>query len=604
MDISEFYIAIKQTGGIVPIEKQNFLPAIKISRDTYSANGLIFRNCVFEEDVFIEDVDLIFGIKFKTCTFKKRIIIHHVIISQLDQEFNFDNESFLLQDCTIAGKVNFHTSNNFLRDLKLENSIVGSLCITQLKSSEGGITIINSTLQGLFDLSHSNLLNNISVSKTTIKGKVRFGNNSASGYSFIDNDFEKDAWIWSGKVTGGIVFNNGVYKGDFHIESVNAKGTLTLIGSKFESDVIVQYETKNEDKVLSFGCPKVFIKDAEFNNGISIVGSIDFLSPYRIEEVQVVASKKLKGEISFSRLEIMELNLSGNNYDANIIFDNNQFRKIIFERFTNFGTLQLIEARGSFAPNSNPEFLCNNSYLGRMHLTNVSFERFHKVGIENSNLSGVVASNVKWFGINQLDVPSDIAHIKLVKKTALGVKHLLCNVEKLNAAASHFRRKRELFRQLKFSMQQQGNIVQALVFRQYEMTFFTKELRLTKTIFNRDRLIMELSCTNSHGQNWVKPMLLLLLSSFIFGFVLFIFAHPYLTFVPSFSYADVKYTLSEFWLHKKIIVQILSPGHLFGSFAQIDTNSSGWLFATDILYRIVYAFFVFQIVTAFRKYIK
>ena len=58
---------------------------------------------------------------------------------------------------------------------------------------------------------------------------MRLDNNFASFYSFIDNIFDSDTWIWYGKVGRGITFNDGIYKGDFKIQSVNANDYLTII---------------------------------------------------------------------------------------------------------------------------------------------------------------------------------------------------------------------------------------------------------------------------------------------------------------------------------------------------------------------------------------
>jgi hypothetical protein len=163
----------------------------------------------------------------------------------------------------------------------------------------------------------------------------------------------------------------------------------------------------------------------------------------------------------------------------------------------------------------------------------------------------------------------------------------------MNPELAHYRRKRELFRQLKHSMHQQGNTIQSLVFKQYEMIFFTNELRLSKSLFNKDRLIMELSVTNAHGQNWIKPLLLLtLLVTPLFGCLLII--------VKNSGFDNF---LSNICSNKHIFVYLLNPTFslkdIFG-----EHIFSGYLMAVSIFYRAVYAFFLFQIISAFRKFIK
>jgi hypothetical protein len=153
-------------------------------------------------------------------------------------------------------------------------------------------------------------------------------------------------------------------------------------------------------------------------------------------------------------------------------------------------------------------------------------------------------------------------------------------------------------------MAQQGNRIQSLVFKQYGLRFFNKEMRLSKKIFDKDRLIMEFSCTNSHGQDWIKPLFILLGLTVLFGFWLFVIFSPDLTSTLSIKAADIKFTLSEFWNSKKIIPQILNPTHSLSDIFGENISFSGWLYGVDILYRVIYAFFVFQIIAAFRKFIK
>ena len=63
--------------------------------------------------------------------------------------------------------------------------------------------------------------------------------------------------------------------------------------------------------------------------------------------------------------------------------------------------------------------MSNNSSLGKFLLTNVSFERFESVAIDNSNLSGVIASNVKWFSIEQLEKPDTLKNLNYFNKSKI-----------------------------------------------------------------------------------------------------------------------------------------------------------------------------------------
>ena len=90
--------------------RQDFL----ITSTDFDCKGIIFKNCEFLNNVFIEDVELNCGIKFKNCIFNKNLSIHEVSITQYDNEFNFDNESFLLEECTIQRKASLSYGKQYI----------------------------------------------------------------------------------------------------------------------------------------------------------------------------------------------------------------------------------------------------------------------------------------------------------------------------------------------------------------------------------------------------------------------------------------------------------------------------------------------------------
>lgn len=590
--------------SIFTIEGKIVNTKLVITSANYTCLGLIFKNCEFILDVFFKKVNLKCGVKFINCTFKKNLIFDNTTINKYDHEFNFENDSILIQKCVISEKLIFQNRNNILRDTCLDNSQFGSIDIYNIGSKEGSLQIRNTILNSHSHISQNEFINDIHFSKTIAKGSLRFENNDTSDYAFIKNTFEADAWIWYGKVLRGITFNEGVYHGSFRIQSIQSNGNLAIYGSKFESEFLVEYESNNGNDNIIGGCPRINIGDSEFNNGLILTGRINRNFLHEIEKINIDTTKKLKGEISFSGFDIKSLKITGNNYDSNIIFDNNSFVSVLFERFTNFGTVQFNNARASSRADEPKVFSFLNSHLGKTLFTNVSFEKFDTVSINNSNFTEITASNVIWFELNQLDVPDGLDDTKNLQTLWKSIKFLIYNVESSDDKLQHYRRKRELFRQLKHSMQQQGNQIQSLVFKQYEMNFFTQEMRLSRKVYDKDRLIMEFSRTNSHGQNWIKPLIWLLGLTVLFGFWLFVIFSPDLTSTISFKAADIKFTFSEFWYNKKIITQILNPTHSLSDIFGNKISFSGWLHGVDILYRVIYAFFVFQIIAAFRKFIK
>jgi len=163
---------------------------------------------------------------------------------------------------------------------------------------------------------------------------------------------------------------------------------------------------------------------------------------------------------------------------------------------------------------------------------------------------------------------------------------------------------KEVLRQLKHINDNSGNRIQSLYFKQLELKTYAKELWHTKTIFNKDRLILEFSRTNNFGQSWTKPTFILLLITSIFGAVMQIVNSPELSITPSFSLIDIKHTWQVIYSNIEIIPKLLNPTHKLENIINDQVNHPFALYSIDIIYKIVYAFFVFQIINAFRKFYK
>lgn len=143
-------------------------------------------------------------------------------------------------------------------------------------------------------------------------------------------------------------------------------------------------------------------------------------------------------------------------------------------------------------------------------------------------------------------------------------------------------------------MESQSNRIQALVFKQFEMMAYSKELAYTKKLWNKDRLILELSRTNAFGQNWLLPIGILIICTVFFGLLLAYLNDP-----------TGYYNQDDFLLkNAAVIPQLLNPTHTVTGLFNDDTSNNFALQTLDVLFKAVYAFLVFQIVFAFRKYFK
>jgi len=226
--------------------------------------------------------------------------------------------------------------------------------------------------------------------------------------------------------------------------------------------------------------------------------------------------------------------------------------------------------------NNSNEFRSINSHLGRTNFTSFSFEGFENIEINDSNFSEIITANVRWFDPE-----------KILKKSK---------------DCKDFGGNRDLFRQLKYSMFKQGDRVQALFFKRYEMQALRKQLLLMKG-HTGEKAMLWMNGSNDHGQNWIKPMVLGLIFTGIFYVFFIISTAPELTNTFSFSIVNLVSTVNVILKYALVALKFLNPTHTYSSLGtDIRDNFLGNLF--DIIQRIVISYFIFQTISAFRKYIK
>jgi hypothetical protein len=315
----------------------------------------------------------------------------------------------------------------------------------------------------------------------------------------------------------------------------------------------------------------------------------------------------ISGEIIISNIEVNKFLIEGvNNYFVKL--KNLWVEKLHFEKLTNNSVLRLDNVNGQ--PNKRSYIIFDDAMVGELILNNFDFHSFKSINIQTSDLTRVSANNVNWFSHSELNNssrnPNNQLTVNRLRLWLKNRKYLVVNLDKDDKEVILLRNRQEVFRQLKHAMLAQGNKIQSLTFKQYEVKDHYRIQRLTKKVWNNDRLILSLSSTNGFGQNWIKPLFgwLLPLTVFIFFPLMLIEASPEFILVPSFNKDDIIDTFSMIWVNFDLAWRLLNPTHSVDSLFANGFSKTSFLYFLDILYKIVYAFFVFQTITAFRKYIK
>lgn len=568
----EFIQEITKEADIVLVENVSVKEMIDLDGINLSSNGIELKNCTFEHPVIFENINFNAGIKFRRCRFLESISFNSCKATGVNNDFNFEGYHFDFQNTEI-GELYFIFDNVFERGLRINRgSDIGKIELEGVQVVTGGMEISASKIRDGFTIRKCSFGSSVTIKENTeIKSKVRFDNLVTHSLNFLDSNFEKDVHIWSGKIQS-LVFNDGCFDDDIYIKGVKIPNRMSIIGTVFKRTVNIDIVDGTNDLVGNLS--EVYIRSIKCDEQLTVNGNIE-----PIDKVQINCSKKLEGTFVFNSCDIKVATLTGSNYTGDITFDGCLFQSLQMESLKNYFNISFL-AISSFG--EGPEIFINRSTLGRMSLFNADLSTFQKISIHNSVLTELIAVNVKWF-----------------KDKALNPAEFEVN--------NHTQR-REVYRQIKYALESQGNKIDSLTFKALEMKANKKEVfqkvKWRVKIFNKDRFILWLAQSNNYGQHWVKPLLILLVMALVFHFLIIVGVSDKLEYSFNITWDSTKITFVEYFDNFKSYFQIMNPTHsLIKVFPKVK-EIGGMVYFYDYVFRLVFAFLVFQIIVAFRKYAK
>ncbi len=435
-----------------------------------------------------------------------------------------------------------------------------------------------------------------------------------------------------------------MFKKNVFLSHINWQGTLSIKDSEFKESLKITLLDNIIEETYNLS---IEVESTKFEKSLNIERVSDIIDEniHSIQSFVVNASSKLSGSINVKNVSIDKADFKGNfTKDTNMVFDNIRYNSInfngnlqkdgsiilkntksnevnlegnlqkdatllfdvlntnslSFQNFVNQGNIQF----NSLKPLSDKpkKITIIDSDLGNTRFFNAKFNRFKAILIYHANLSQIVSADCKWFAYEQLEL----------KKT--------------DSTEKPFEVQREVFRQLKYAMEKQGDRIQSLVFKQYEMQSYRSYLEslvtkpdsdkknpvkhIKKILYwlnlkfgNKERIILTLGSTNDFGQNWVKPIKYLLGFSLFFYCLIVLSIHT--TLVPSCKFEDLKSCFCNLTHDFKLFPQMLNPTLTISKMEGIEIEKkdiSGWTHTFDFIHKIVLSFFIYQIITAFRKY--
>jgi hypothetical protein len=551
----------KKSRQIIQLENYNVSETLILDQSDTVNRPLRFRGCIFDKIIF------------KNITCKESI--------SFDSCCKFNKIEFF--GCEFKKEVSFNLCQ-IRYEFKVENSAFSHLLITQTRIREGNIKIKSSTI-GKFDINWTYLSGSLEFRESTFLNYIKVENLTANGgVSFIEGEYKGKVWFILGDLKGGVIFNNGIYHQAFKFDGTHLGRNLSIIGANFEKDLKFLMST-NISKIIDgkrvsakrIANPpnEIFIENTTFNGGFGYEGS--FNDEKTIAKIDIRCSKKLIGELSFNDTSINDLTITGSNHDSQIIFNELKTKYFRLSKFANYDSVQIHNVKPL---DKDSYFEIKDSVLGKANFFNIDFNDFKKLIIKDSQLIDASFTNVFW--------PLEI---------------YLEGGESYTYSANDYSKQKINYQQLQQVMKKQGDKPTSLEFAEKEWTAFRKYLSVDgiKRKNINDWIILWSNKSNDFGLNWWKPLILLLISNFVFYILIISCITP--NFSSYYHYRCVwgLGLLNALQENFHMYWHFLNPAHNLKHFGEAIINN-GWAMFWNVWIRLFNGYFIFQMVKAFRKY--
>jgi len=550
---------LKSNSRVITISDTVFLDRVQITLQSPQVQ-FNFHNVKFNKGLKIENADIV-SIDLFECN------IDYFSISQSNIKISLT----LANNTEIS---NFTCKESEIANFNLIRSVISS------------IDFIVDTNFSTFSITNSDIVGNIKLDNVNIE-LFKMSKSKVGGY----------IWIWHSKFTNSFLLFKSTIKSYLSIEICEINEFISQECDIYNLDIVLSLV--QDEKILRYACNDVSILDTKFEKDCKIFEVCNPEKEISINSLRMHFGSNSNGGVYFNSLNINSFEIFGKNFNSDITIDDSNITKFNIEDFSNYKTISIFNLK-PFGINSN--FSANKSNLGLTQLYFCRLIDYEKVVIKQITLTNMITSGVKWFKYKSFPIPTIRREfsIKFYIKCFFDLNYKLSNYSN---TIDSFQDLRELFRQLKVVMEKQGNKVQALIFKQYEMQAYKKELKLTKSFYNLERIILWANQSNDHGQNWFKPILLGVLFTILFLLLIVISSNSELSFKPSFNLHDIRYTWNYLFQHLKFFPNFLNPAFRMEDIfkGQNFTYTFGSYF-WSLIQRISISFFIYQTVTAFRKY--
>ena len=408
--------------------------------------------------------------------------------------------------------------------------------------------------------------------------------------SIIKSVVSKFAKFWNIECPFSFTLNHNTFEDEFEVKASRIKGFYSH-GDTFYRKGKLENRDDSDNGIVS-NLKAIYITEGNFIEGFEFDGM-----GKELQKLNLPLSPNFKGVLRFIGWKIYETNISGINTSLKLVFKRVQFKRIIFIDFANSGdiTFERCSAENErFLDTEDPDssIIASDSDFGITRFTEFDFNSFDFLSFDNVSFNGIVATNVNWFSEDKVRIESSALSRSL-----------------------HHRRVREIYRQIKYSLQSQGNQIDSLGFKAREMRAYRNELLSSNIEYkqekksklpivaskytNSDRTIMTVNKLNDYGLNWWKPLWIVFFITLGFYIIMLPIFSSKIAYIPPTSVDDFFNTLNEFWHNGNVFWQMFNPARRVS--LVYGENQNGWLYLLDFLHRVILGILIFQIIKAFRR---
>ncbi|UJP65130.1 hypothetical protein [Mongoliitalea daihaiensis] len=568
---------------------------IRIDPARFKKECGIIENYEFTEIVYFKGEDN--GNKIKL---GKNLVLIDCKFTKGLHFLNCVSENFESKEEAYLGKESIQFINGVYDSLKIEESelsnginfsgieqkklVIEWLDINNCHFINDGVSFEYTQLNRMFDFNF-NKFNSGTIrffnSEINSGFRASFNNGVGSLYSFgKDSIFKKEIFIYHGDYIS-IDFNDSKFYGKVSLVAVCIREELKIKGSTFHDCFSFESLDVTNNSKSKLQPSEIFLQDNQFQNGFRFDAE-----QMNVENLTIVFSEKSSGVMEFDNSFFNSVNLIGNNFNNSVFFRDSTYQVL---SFINFFNRALVSFNNNVPNNSKADYSelkIENSNLGNTEFYDFDFSVYPIIRIIDSRVDNIYAFGVEWFKDSQLHVDdNETSPSKILSQ------------------------KREIYRQLKLAAEKQSDKITSLFFKAREIQLHKDVIKSKKQtgVHQRFQKLSDLISiyfgeTNQHGQNWLYPLFLIIVITLAFYPFLMILSDPAITFAWDWSPKGWNLFCDSFTKNSHAIPQLFNPARRLSDL--FDNTNSFSLHFLDGLHRIILAFFIFQIVSAFRKFVK